>query len=196
VIAQLTGKIAFLDLSTAIVDVAGVGYSLQITATTSRSLSLGHEVTLATALIVREDDMSLYGFISQDEKRVFDLLRSVTGVGPKSALAVLGSLGLEEIAAAVMNDDDAAFKKVSGIGPKTAKLITVTLAGKLTSTQKPIQRGEMPSRNSVVLALVGLGWSEKNATLAVEESLQAIGSDAANDLLLRTSLARLSGGQK
>ncbi len=195
-IAQLTGKIAFLDLSTAIVDVAGVGYSLQITATTSRSLSLGHEVTLATALIVREDDMSLYGFISQDEKRVFDLLRSVTGVGPKSALAVLGSLGLEEIAAAVMNDDDAAFKKVSGIGPKTAKLITVTLAGKLTSTQKPIQRGEMPSRNSVVLALVGLGWSEKNATLAVEESLQAIGSDAANDLLLRTSLARLSGGQK
>lgn len=195
-IAQLTGKIAFLDLSSAIVDVAGVGYSLQITATTSKSLSIGQQVTLATALIVREDDMSLYGFISQDEKRVFDLLRSVTGVGPKSALAVLGSLGLEEIAAAVMNDDDAAFKKVSGIGPKTAKLITVTLAGKLTSTQKPVQRGEMPSRNSVVLALVGLGWSEKSATAAVEESLQAIGADAANDLLLRTSLARLSGGQK
>jgi holliday junction DNA helicase RuvA len=196
VIAQLTGKIAFLDLSSAIVDVAGVGYSLQITATTSKSLSIGQQVTLATALIVREDDMSLYGFISQDEKRVFDLLRSVTGVGPKSALAVLGSLGLEEIAAAVMNDDDAAFKKVSGIGPKTAKLITVTLAGKLTSTQKPVQRGEMPSRNSVVLALVGLGWSEKSAAVAVEESLQAIGADAANDLLLRTSLARLSGGQK
>ncbi len=195
-IAQLTGKIAFLDLSSAIVDVAGVGYSLQITATTSKSLSIGQQVTLATALIVREDDMSLYGFISQDEKRVFDLLRSVTGVGPKSALAVLGSLGLEEIAAAVMNDDDAAFKKVSGIGPKTAKLITVTLAGKLTSTQKPVQRGEMPSRNSVVLALVGLGWSEKSAAVAVEESLQAIGADAANDLLLRTSLARLSGGQK
>lgn len=195
-IAQLTGKIAFLDLSSAIVDVAGVGYSLQITATTSKSLSIGQQVTLATALIVREDDMSLYGFISQDEKRVFDLLRSVTGVGPKSALAVLGSLGLEEIAAAVMNDDDAAFKKVSGIGPKTAKLITVTLAGKLTSTQQPAQRGEMPSRNSVVLALVGLGWSEKSATAAVEESLQAIGADAANDLLLRTSLAWLSGGQK
>lgn len=195
-IAQLTGKIAFLDLSSAIVDVAGVGYSLQITATTSKSLSIGQQVTLATALIVREDDMSLYGFISQDEKRVFDLLRSVTGVGPKSALAVLGSLGLEEIAAAVMNDDDVAFKKVSGIGPKTAKLITVTLAGKLTSTQKPAQRREMPSRNSVVLALVGLGWSEKSAAVAVEESLQAIGADAANDLLLRTSLARLSGGQK
>jgi Holliday junction DNA helicase RuvA len=196
VIAQLTGKIAFLDLSSAIVDVAGVGYSLQITATTSRSLSLGQEVTLATALIVREDDMSLYGFISQDEKRVFDLLRSVTGVGPKSALAVLGALGLEEIAAAVMNDDDVAFKKVSGIGPKTAKLITVTLSGKLTSTQMQVQKGSMPSRNSVVLALVGLGWSEKSASLAVEESLQAIGADAANDLLLRTCLARLSGGQQ
>jgi Holliday junction DNA helicase RuvA len=196
VIAQLTGKIAFLDLSSAIVDVAGVGYSLQITATTSRSLALGQQVTLATALIVREDDMSLYGFISQDEKRVFDLLRSVTGVGPKSALAVLGALGLEEIAAAVMNDDDVAFKKVSGIGPKTAKLITVTLAGKLTSTQKQVQKSSMPSRNSVVLALVGLGWSEKSASLAVEESLQAIGVDAANDLLLRTSLARLSGGQQ
>ena len=195
-IAQLTGKIAFLDLSSAIVDVSGVGYSLQITATTSKSLSIGQQITLATALIVREDDMSLYGFISQDEKRVFDLLRSVTGVGPKSALAVLGSLGLEEIAAAVMNDDDVAFKKVSGIGPKTAKLITVTLAGKLTSTQKPAQRGEMPSRISVVLALVGLGWSEKSATAAVEESLQSIGADAANDLLLRTSLARLSGGPK
>ena len=82
------------------------------------------------------------------------------------------------------------------MGRETAKLMTVTRAGKLTSTQKPVQRGEMPSRNSVVLALVGLGWSEKSATAAVEESLQAIGADAANDLLLRTSLARLSGGQK
>ncbi len=84
-----------------------------------------------TALVVREDDLSLYGFAEADELAVFDLLRGVSGVGPKSAMGVLAAMSPAELAQAVSLEDDGAFRRVSGIGPKTAKLIVVSLAGKL-----------------------------------------------------------------
>lgn len=194
-IAQIRGNVVALDPHSTIIDVAGVGYLLNITASTSATLKLGADATLATAMIVREDDISLYGFLNRDEKRVFDLLRSVTGVGPKSALAVLTALGLEEIAAAVMSDDDGAFRKVSGIGPKTAKLITVTLAGKLTSSATSTTPNH-GAAIAVVAALVGLGWSEKASQDAVSEASKAAAGQATNDALLRSSLSILSRGSK
>ncbi len=84
-------------------------------------------------MVVREDSLTLFGFGTRDELDVFDLLIGVTGVGPKSALGVLSALSPEQVAEAVQRDDDAVFRKVSGIGPKTAKLITVSLAGKLVA---------------------------------------------------------------
>ena len=94
-------------------------------------LRIGQEASLHTALIVREDDLSLFGFETRAELEVFDLLRGVSGVGPKSALGVLATLSPDDIARAVAAEDDAPFRKVSGIGPKTAKLIAVSLQGKL-----------------------------------------------------------------
>jgi Holliday junction DNA helicase RuvA len=168
---------------------------VQVTPQLALSLRVGAEASLRTALIVREDDLSLYGFAEADELVVFDLLRGVTGVGPKSALGVLAVLAPAEIAHAVAREDDAAFRKVSGIGPKTAKLIVVSLAGKLMGVTAT--RAATPSRSSVsenvTVALVGLGWPERVAMQAVEDALaSASESDReAVPALLRLALANL-----
>jgi Holliday junction DNA helicase RuvA len=151
---------------------------------------------LHTALIVREDDMSLFGFAEIEELQVFDLLRSVTGVGPRSALGVLAAMTPGEISHAVAVEDDAAFRKVSGIGPKTAKLITVSLAGKLAIVSPARASGaRVPTTVSedVTVALIGLGWPERVAAQAVEDALAtASESDrAAVPTLLRLALVAL-----
>ncbi len=130
-ISSVRGTVLSVAGSYVHVDVGGLGYSVQITPQHALTLRVGNEVRLHTALIVREDDMSLFGFASLAELEMFDLLRGVSGVGPKSALGVLATLSPDQIASAVATEDDAPFRKVSGIGPKTAKLIVVSLAGKI-----------------------------------------------------------------
>ena len=130
-ISSVRGNVLAIAGPAVIIEVGGVGLSIQVTPQHALSLRIGSEATLRTALIVREDDLSLYGFVDADELAVFDALRGVTGVGPKSAMGVLAAMSPGEIAHAIALDDDAAFRKVSGIGPKTAKLIVLSLAGKL-----------------------------------------------------------------
>jgi Holliday junction DNA helicase RuvA len=152
---------------------------------------------LHTALIVREDDLSLFGFATPEELTVFDLLRGVSGVGPKSALGVLATLTPVQIAQAVAAEDDAPFRKVSGIGPKTAKLIAVSLAGKLIvptgTASAPTVSAAGTIAGSVVSALVGLGWNERVAAQAVDEAAAEATADERGSVqtLLRLSLARL-----
>jgi Holliday junction DNA helicase RuvA len=176
-IASLRGTCIDVAGSTAVVEVGGVGYAVTVTPAHALTMRHGSEVFLRTALIVRDDAFELFGFDSTDALRVFDLLRSVSGVGPKSALGVLAHMTPAQIANAVANDDDAAFRKVSGIGPKTAKLIAVALAGKLvafeTSTVPAgIAAGAVhPASEDVVIALVGLGWREDAARSAVDDAV-------------------------
>jgi len=145
---------------------------------------------------VREDDLSLYGFGDADELAVFDLLRSVTGVGPRSAMGVLAVLDPNEVARAIAAEDDGAFRKVSGIGPKTAKLIVVSLAGKLAvvpQSHPAAAPAAAPVRDSVLLALIGLGWPERTAIVAVDEAL-VVATDLERETmpaLLRLALAHL-----
>jgi Holliday junction DNA helicase RuvA len=194
-IASVRGTVLAVAATTAVVEVGGVGLAVQVTPQHALSLRVGHEATLFTALIVREDDLSLFGFATRDELEVFDLLRGVSGVGPKSALGVLAALTPDDVARAVAAEDDAAFRKVSGIGPKTAKLIAVSLQGKLvaasgSSVASPA-RGS--TTNDVVSALVGLGWNERLAVQAVDEAY-ADADDAERaevPVLLRLALARL-----
>jgi Holliday junction DNA helicase RuvA len=110
-----------------------VGLTVAVTPHVAHATNVGDEVHLHTNLIVREDALSLFGFESRDELLVFTQLLGVTGVGPKSALGVLAALSVAQIAEAVSADDDAPFRRVSGIGPKTAKLIVVQLAGKIVA---------------------------------------------------------------
>ena len=136
----------------------------------ARTAHLGAELHLHTTLIVREDALSLFGFETHDELSAFSLLLGVTGVGPKSALGVLATLSVDQIADAVAADDDAPFRRVSGIGPKTAKLIVVQLAGKLAPSRPVALRGTDAASavpGQVTQALVGLGWSERVAAEAV-----------------------------
>jgi Holliday junction DNA helicase RuvA len=142
-------------------------------------------------LIVREDGFSLYGFMSASEQKLFDLLRSVSGVGPKSALAMLSALSVDEIIDAVANEDDSQFRQVSGVGPKTAKLITVTLAGKLGSPSRLQVSAQGIDLSVVVDALTNLGWSERSALDAVQKSSRALGADASTSELLKDALTRL-----
>ncbi|MEP6480541.1 MAG: Holliday junction branch migration protein RuvA [Rhodoglobus sp.] len=172
-IASVRGTVLGAAGTSVVIEVGGVGLAVQVTPQHALSLRVGSEATLRTTLIVREDDLSLYGFAEAEELSVFDLLRGVTGVGPKSALGVLAAMAPGEIAQAVAREDDGAFRKVSGIGPKTAKLIVVSLAGKLTGIA--VTRAAVPTRTSVsenvIVALVGLGWPERVAMQAVEDAL-------------------------
>ena len=193
-ISSVRGTVLAVQGSTAVIEVGGVGLAVQVTPRHGLTLRVGSEATVRTALIVREDDLSLFGFAEADELVVFDLLRSVTGVGPKSALGVLAQLPPDEIARAVAADDDAPFRKVSGIGPKTAKLITISLSGKLVAPAavRPGAVVVAPDAD-VVAALVGLGWPERTAAAAVSEMLEELGDAAPTDApaLLRLALSRL-----
>lgn len=200
-IASVRGEVLSLTGSHVILEVGGLGYAVQITPQHALSLRVGQETRVHTALIVRDDDQSLFGFATREELEMFDLLRGVSGVGPKSALGVLATLTPDQIAAAVAAEDDAPFRKVSGIGPKTAKLIAVSLAGKILppvgAPAAPSDPAGSDTARSVVTALVGLGWNEKAATQAVDEVVAAATEDGALPVpaLLRLALARLGPQQ-
>ncbi|MGV8883645.1 MAG: Holliday junction branch migration protein RuvA [Rhodoglobus sp.] len=195
-ISSVRGTVLAAVGTTAIIEVGGVGLSVNLTPQHALSLRVGHETSVRTTLIVREDDLSLYGFVDAEELSVFDLLRGVTGVGPKSAMGVLAAMSPGEIAQAVASEDDAAFRKVSGIGPKTAKLIVVSLAGKLlVSAVAPSATKVIASSvtDKVTIALIGLGWPERVAAQAVDEAAStASPTDLASvPVLLRLALAQL-----
>ena len=194
-IASVRGTVLAATGSTVVIEVGGVGLAVQVTPPLALTLRVGSEAMLFTALIVREDDLSLYGFAEAEELTVFDLLRGVTGVGPKSALGVLAAMAPGEIAQAVAREDDGAFRKVSGIGPKTAKLIVVSLAGKLlgiTATRSAAPSFTTAS-DDVTVALVGLGWPERVAIQAVEDARDSVAEADRESVpaLLRLALANL-----
>jgi Holliday junction DNA helicase RuvA len=195
-ISSLRGTVLAALGTSVVVEVAGIGYAVAVTPQHALSLRIGEEVLLHTALVVREDDLSLFGFADLDALRVFDLLRGVTGVGPKSALGVLAAMTPDQVATAVAAEDDSAFRKVSGIGPKTAKLIVVSLAGKLLAPRAAT--AAIPSARAggdVVVALVGLGWPERTAQQTVDEVLRDADGERSTQVLLRSALALLGPRQ-
>ncbi|MEO6533067.1 MAG: Holliday junction branch migration protein RuvA [Pseudolysinimonas sp.] len=196
-ISSVRGTVLTVAGTVAVIEVGGVGLGIQVTTQHGLTLRIGQEALLHTALIVREDDLSLFGFATPEELTVFDLLRGVSGVGPKSALGVLATLTPVQVAQAVAAEDDAPFRKVSGIGPKTAKLIAVSLAGKLIvptgTTSAPTVSAPGTIAGSVVSALIGLGWNERVAAQVVDEAAGEANDDERGSVqtLLRLSLARL-----
>ncbi len=197
-IASIRGKLNAKTSHQLVVDVNGVGYLVHVTPNTASKFLIGDEAALFTAMVVREDAMTLFGFQTALEQELFDLLRSVTGVGPKSALAILGALTTAQIASAVAVDDDAAFKAVSGIGPKTAKLITVTLAGKLSHLVLVDQSESVHADadlGSVVNALVSLGWPERSAQEAVKSVAATLKNGEGREVALRLALSKLGASK-
>jgi len=201
VISSLRGRVLTAAGNSVVIEVGGVGFHVNTTPALALASREGHELAVHTSLIVREDALTLFGFATRAELDVFELLIGVTGVGPKSALGVLSALSPEQVAAAVQGDDDAVFRRVSGIGPKTAKLITVSLAGKLVATASspaPTTVVTGGVAESVLAALTGLGWSERVAAGAVEETMAAASETEAASVpaLLRLTLSRLGPAQQ
>ena len=163
----------------------------------------GEQRFLHTSLVVRDDSLTLFGFDTQQELDTFGHLIAVSGVGPRSALGVLSGLAPVEIARAVAAEDDKPFRKVSGIGPKTAKLITVSLAGKLDAIAvddggAPAATPGDPAEQMIELVtsgLEGLGWAESDARQAVLDARDA-GAEMENAALLRAALALLQRGRR
>jgi len=204
VIAQLTGTVAFAGAPVVVLDVNGVGYQVSVPLSVLEQLPAdGGTVTLLTRLLVREDDMSLYGFVDALERHVFDLLLTVTGVGPKAALALLSALGGTGLARAVADDDLRSLTKVPGIGAKTGQRLILELKDKLAAlgwSQRPGGRETAPKPapqpasvvDDVVSALVNLGYNRNEAAKAASAATDDSGPTADFPALLRASLQRLT----
>jgi Holliday junction DNA helicase RuvA len=194
VIAHLTGKVLARRAGQLVIECGGVGYLVHVTPEVYQQSFSKNEFSLHTAHIIREDAQLLFGFESEEELNGFNMLCTVNGVGPKSAMSVLAHLGVSGLAQAVATADDSMFKSVTGVGPKTAKLIVLTLTGKLvTGTTELSSSGR--SEGAVVSALVGLGYQEKLAKAAVESALKSSPSLSESELL-RQSLSNLSSARK
>ena len=188
-IASVSGKVRASSLGALVVDVGGVGLFINTTNRVSGTFSENEHADLFTVLIVREDSLTLYGFTDKNDLETFELLRSVSGVGAKSALGILSALSAEQIRVAVSQEADSVFKSVTGIGAKTAKLITLSLAGKLPLGSGG--SGKQTSNPIAIQALVGLGYKEKDAVRAVESVSNAESSEKE---VLRLALQLLARG--
>ena len=131
-IATITGEIKAISLDRAVVEVGGVGLSVNLTQNAAIHLNLGTVVTFHTSLVVREESLTLYGFLTFESKQLFEQVQTVSGIGPKVALAILGSLSPAELASAITTENIATIERVPGIGRKGAQRLILELKGKLS----------------------------------------------------------------
>lgn len=200
-ITHLQGTVTDLGPDHAVVQVGGVGLRVHCTPDTLARLSVGRPATVPTALIVREDSLTLFGFADADERVVFDLLQTATGVGPRLAQAVLAVLRPDDVRRAVLAEDLVTLTKVPGIGRKVAQRLVVELGDRLgpplggQSSSAPA-RGGPAWRAPVQAGLANLGWSAREIDIVLDE-LVAEGSvdvQAAVADALRAALGRLARG--
>jgi Holliday junction DNA helicase RuvA len=199
-IAFVRGTVAGVTLTSAVLEVGGVGLELMCAPGTLATLRTGHEATLPTSMVVREDSLTLFGFLDDDEKTCFELLQTASGVGPKLAQAMLAVLAPDDLRAAVAQEDVKTLTKVPGIGQKGAQRIILELRDRLgapvggghPATRTGVGVSGAPWRDQVHQGLVGLGWSAKEAERAVDEVAdQASGPTPDVGALLRAALQML-----
>jgi Holliday junction DNA helicase RuvA len=197
VIASVRGPVRHIGLDRVVVEVGGVGMLLHTTPATASALHLGREAQLATTLVVREDSLTLSAFGSDDERDIFEQVQTVSGVGPRIALAMLSVLAPDRLRAAVTSADFATLTKVPGIGRKGAERIVLELRDKLGVPAVAAAGTTAPAgatavwRDQVAEALVGLGYSAKQADDAVSRAAEAAPADADVSAMLRAALREL-----
>jgi Holliday junction DNA helicase RuvA len=168
-IASLFGTTRALKLDQAVLEVNGVGYLVHITAKTSAQMSIGRDYQLFTSMVVREDSMTLFGFLENEERELFELVQTVSGIGPKVALAITAAMSTEDLAHAVSSKDEAAIAAVQGIGKKGAQRLILELTGKMDFAGAPNAITTYSWRDQLVEALTGLGFARKQAEIAINE---------------------------
>jgi Holliday junction DNA helicase RuvA len=169
-IGRLTGLIAEKSPPQVLVDVNGVGYELDVPMSTFYNLpGLGERVTLLTHFVVREDAQQLFGFLTHDERSTFRQLVKISGVGPRTALAILSGLSVAELAGAVSRQESGRLVKVPGIGKKTAERLLLELKGKLgPDLGLPAAAAVSDAQADIVQALLALGYNEREAAAALK----------------------------
>jgi Holliday junction DNA helicase RuvA len=195
-IAFVRGEVAAVTLTSAVVEVGGVGLEVMCTPNTLASLRPGQTATLPTSMVVREDSLTLFGFADEDEKQVFELVQTASGVGPKLAQAMLAVLTPDAVRRAVAGDDVRTLTTVPGIGQKGAQRIILELKDRIGVPVAASGGGvpvlAEPWRDQVQQGLVGLGWSAKDADKAVEAVSDRAGDQPDVAALLRAALRTLS----
>ena len=168
-ISTVTGTIRSLSMDKLVIEVGGVGLSVLINPPTSAGLTLGSQSTLYTSLVVREDSLTLFGFLTEEVRNLFELVQTVSGVGPKVALSIMGSLTPEDLARAISQEDTSAIERVPGIGKKGAQRMILELKGKLSdlSSGATYKGHQPPWREQLLSALVSLGFSPKESDSAI-----------------------------
>jgi Holliday junction DNA helicase RuvA len=184
VIAHLAGSVAAVAPDGAVIDVGGVGLFVQCTPGTLAGLRIGEQARVATSLVVRDDSLTLYGFGTDDERAVFEMLQTASGVGPRLALAMLAVLTPDALRRAVATEDLATLTSVPGIGRKGAQRIVLELAGRLGSPGSvaaadgtSLPGGVRPHwQDQVRAGLVSLGWGGREA----DQAIAAVATDLAD----------------
>jgi len=200
-IAHLNGTVAGVSPDGAVIDVGGVGLRVQCTPDTLATLRPGENARVETALVVREDSLTLFGFATDDERNVFELLQTASGVGPRLALAMLAVHDPDALRRAVATEDLAALTMVPGIGKKGAQRIVLELRDRLgapgdavgNGAQPPARRGAPGWRDQVQSGLVNLGWPARDA----DQAIAAVEAEAGGEPIdvaaaLRAALRKLS----
>lgn len=204
-IASLRGRCLTISGSDVVVEVGGVGLLVACTPTALAGARQGEEVQLATALVVREDGWTLFGFADQDERSLFTSLQAVTGVGPKMAAAAVGALGAGGLSVALSRGDVATLVGIPGVGKKLADRMVLELRDKVVPLTEavgvedaPLVTGDRelpPWRASVVAGLVSLGWQQRDADGAAEIVAAAVVAEGLDETdipaLLRRALSSL-----
>lgn len=177
-IAHVTGRVAAVAPDSAVIEVGGVGFAVQCTPGTLASLRVGREARLATSLVVREDSLTLYGFAGDDERQVFELLQTASGVGPRLAQAMLAVHAPDTLRLAFATADEKTLTAVPGIGKKGAQRLLLELkdrlgdpVGRSAGVGQPVTSGW---RDQLHAALVGLGYATREA----DEAVTAVAPDA------------------
>ena len=200
-IAQLTGTTRSINTDRIILEVSGVGYLIHITPSTAATLTLGSSLTIHTSMVVREDSMTLYGFIDASARETFELVQTVSGIGPRVALSILAHLTPDQLADAIESESISILSGVPGIGKKGAQRILLELKGKLSRTGMPgapIASSQPIWREQLSGALISLGYSAREADSTI--SVVAIdyanrGVDPAQADLSELLKAALAGGR-
>ena len=190
-IASVSGVVAAVQPSGVVIEVGGIGVSVACTPQTAAAATRGDSLALHTSLVVREDSLTLYGFVDSEQRDVFELVQTVSGVGPRTALAVLATLSPEGLRTAIASEDVASLTRVPGIGTKGAQRLIIELKDRLRTVAR---QGDAPTGDgpeTVRAALVSLGWSARDADRAVSAVSSDVAADADVAQLLRAALQHL-----
>ncbi len=195
--AYISGQITLKTPTMVVIDSAGVGYELQISLYTYGKIEQLKQAKLWTQLIVREDSHTLFGFFEPEERALFNHLISVSGVGPNTARLILSGMSPSDVESAILSEDEISFKRVKGVGPKTAKRLIIDLKDKLMRAGSGVMmipaRSGNTARSEALSALIALGYPSAHAHKAISSINAKMKDEDDTESWVKAALLELAG---